>query len=225
MAKFKEKLKVQNLRKEGYSVRYITNLLKVSKSSVSIWCRDIQLTEAQQRILVKKQKSGMLKAQLKAAELKRKNRLDSTEVQRQKGIAEVGELTDREFFTAGIGIYWGEGSKGEGSTSIANSDPQVIIFMIEWFKRFAEVKKSDFACQLSINEIYIDQTDKIEKYWSKTIGIPLNQFTKASIKHVNNKKTYLNSKIHIGTLRLQIYKSTNLRRRILGWIEGLAKAA
>lgn len=44
MAKFKEKIKARELRHRGESIKDIARKLKVSKGSVSRWCRDIELT-------------------------------------------------------------------------------------------------------------------------------------------------------------------------------------
>ncbi len=46
-----EKEKAIELRKEGRSVRSIAKILKVSKSSVSIWVRDIVITIEQRKVL------------------------------------------------------------------------------------------------------------------------------------------------------------------------------
>lgn len=225
MSKFKEKLEAQKLRRDGCSIRYITDSLRVSKGSVSIWCRDIKLSDDQITNLELNQKQGNLKARMNAAESKRKKRLETIENLRLAGIKDIGNLTDKEFFTSGLGIYWGEGTKTEGLASISNSDPQVIIFMIKWFKKFAKISNIDFSCQLGINEIYSDQVKRIEKHWSNITGIPLTQFTKTSIKHVKNKKIYPDPNMYMGTIRLRIRRSTNLQRKIMGWIEGLNKAA
>ena len=47
MAKYKEKIKAQELRERGRSIKEITKTLNVSKGSVSVWCRDIKLTKKQ----------------------------------------------------------------------------------------------------------------------------------------------------------------------------------
>ena len=47
MARFKEKNKALLLRKKGESINDIAKKIKVSKSIVSRWCRDIKLTSEQ----------------------------------------------------------------------------------------------------------------------------------------------------------------------------------
>jgi len=47
MAKFKQKIKAIELRKKGESIGEISDTIGVSKSIVSLWCRDIALTKQQ----------------------------------------------------------------------------------------------------------------------------------------------------------------------------------
>lgn len=47
MAKSKEKNKALILRQNGESIKDIAKRLKISKSTVSLWCRDIKLTSEQ----------------------------------------------------------------------------------------------------------------------------------------------------------------------------------
>ena len=47
MAKFQQKSEAIQLRKTGESIKVIAKKLKVSVGSVSLWCRDVQLTPAQ----------------------------------------------------------------------------------------------------------------------------------------------------------------------------------
>ncbi len=45
MAKSREKQLARVLRREGKSIREIASVLKVSKGSISLWCRDIVLSK------------------------------------------------------------------------------------------------------------------------------------------------------------------------------------
>ena len=47
MAKSKQMLQARQLRKEGESIKVIAKKLSVSVSSVSVWCRDIELSKEQ----------------------------------------------------------------------------------------------------------------------------------------------------------------------------------
>lgn len=47
MAKSKEKNKALKLRQQGESIKKIAKKLKIAKSTISLWCRDIELTPEQ----------------------------------------------------------------------------------------------------------------------------------------------------------------------------------
>ena len=51
-AKDEEKAQARALRKDGWSYRRIAKELKVSMSSVSLWCSDVEITQEQAEELV-----------------------------------------------------------------------------------------------------------------------------------------------------------------------------
>jgi len=61
------KLKAQKLRKRGLSVKEIEKKLKVSRSSVSLWIREVKLTKKQLKKLYLNKKTGQLKGSIIAA--------------------------------------------------------------------------------------------------------------------------------------------------------------
>jgi predicted transcriptional regulator len=225
MSKFKEKETAQNLRRKGKSIRSIAEELGVSRGSVSIWCREIELEPEQVKKLSESQKMGSYIGRLRGAETQKKKRLDEISQLFNEGKASIGKLTDNEFFIAGIALYWGEGFKTGHKFGISNSDPRMILFMIDWFKKYGNISKSDIRCCVSVNEVHSNRIDEIEKYWSNLLKIPLSQFTKTSLLHTKNKKVYSNHNEHFGTIRIEARKSSKNLRKMLGFIEGLYLAA
>ena len=45
MSKYNERIKARKMRKNGISIISISKELNVSKSSISVWCKDIILTK------------------------------------------------------------------------------------------------------------------------------------------------------------------------------------
>jgi predicted transcriptional regulator len=223
MAKFKEKIEARKLRKDGLSIWEIAQKLKISKSTVSYWCRDIQLTEIQIQKLFKKQLSASYIGRIKALEKKRAIRLASIETLKQEGISEIGKLKKREFFLAGLGVYWGEGYKSLTTAAVVSSNPKIILFMIKWFRETCGVSPKDFILRVGLNEAFSDRIKKIERHWSIITGISNRQFTKTTLIKTKIKKVYSNPDEYFGTLRISIRRSSRLQRKILGWLEGLAE--
>jgi transposase len=71
MAKSVEKEEARKLRKEGMSILAISKKLKVSKSSASLWCRDIELTLEQSIRLHTSMVRGSLPGRLLGSEAQR----------------------------------------------------------------------------------------------------------------------------------------------------------
>lgn len=223
MAKFKEKIKAQKLRRQGESIKVIARKLKVSKSTVSIWCRDIKLTKQQIAKLDERQKKGAYKGRLKGARILRERRFKRIEKLKNQGIKEIKNLTKRDLFIAGIGLYLGEGSKTGNAVRFHNSDPKTIQFMMKWFKEIFQIPTKRFVMYIVINEIHKNRLDEIKKYWSKITKVPIKQFRKPILAKAKNKKVYENFHEHFGTLSIRINKSYDIFYRIQGYADVITK--
>ena len=71
MAKYLLRLKARELRKQGISVKDIAEILRISKSSASIWTRDIILSIEQIEALNKSRLQGAERGRLKSALLQK----------------------------------------------------------------------------------------------------------------------------------------------------------
>jgi len=227
MARIIEKNKALRLRQKGKSINEIARRLKLPKSTVSVWCRDIKLTSEQIERLVKRQKSGSYKGRMKFLERVRKKRMEEVVRLRKEGIQEIGKIKKRDLFVAGIAMYWSEGvtSSNSDEVSFSNSDPKMLLLMLRWFKEICGVLDNQFVIQIRINKIHKQRTKEIENYWSNIIKIPSSQFTKTILIKSKLKKIFPKTDTYYGTLRIKIRCGTQLRRKINGWIEGLANMA
>ncbi|MBU1256559.1 hypothetical protein KKA49_02640, partial [Patescibacteria group bacterium] len=61
------------------------------------------------------------------------------------GKRDVGKLTKRDLFMAGVALYWAEGfkHKDESGLGLGTSDPNMAKFYISWLERCLEVSKKD----------------------------------------------------------------------------------
>ncbi len=220
MSKTKEYNKAIQLRKKGKSIKAIAKNLNVSQGSVSIWCKDIKLTSKQIEKLEENKRKGGYKGRLKGAQIQKERKEKNIERFKKEGKDKVGKLSFKEFFIAGIGLYWGEGTK-KGRLQITNSDPEIIKFFISWVNVFFNISKKDLILYITVNEMHKERVEEIKKYWSNLLNIPLSQFGKTVLILSKNKKRYSNFKLHHGTLRVTVRKSTNIRRIVEGSIEGI----
>lgn len=213
-----EKDKARELRKEGKSLNEISTLLGVSKASVSIWVRDIELTQRQRAAL---NANGF---SVDAIEKRRINRIQNTLV-RHRGVMDVAKgkidtISPRDLFFIGVALYWGEGGKARGGQArLANSDPKLVKMMMRFFREICEVPEEKFRGHIhTFSHLNVKSA---EKYWSEISGIPLTQFFKTYSKP---SKASLNKKdsLPYGTLDISI-GSTELYLKLMGYIERLTE--
>jgi len=172
--KDKEYEEARILREQGCSIRDITAQLGVSKSTVSLWVRDIQLSEEQIEHLNANARLGSARG--------RERFTRAMQVRRQAMIARYRNEAEEAYatlsrdaqFMFGLALYIGEGSKGELSALIVtNWDSRVIVKAIEFFRRLG-VPKERMRCKIMLHPS--QDARAAERYWSEETGIPLTQF-------------------------------------------------
>jgi transcriptional regulator with XRE-family HTH domain len=221
MAKSKEKIKARSLRRKGLSIKKIASRLGVSKSSASVWCSGIKLTEEQIGKLHKQMVIGGYSGRLKGASIQKEQKRSKINYYLREGEKNIGVLSDRELAVAGIALYWGEGGKKDSRVRFYNSDYLVIRFIMTWFRKVLGVREEDFIMRVTVNGIHEERIDEINNYWSRITNIPMNQFGKAILIKTKNKKVYENHFQHYGTLCVGIKKSSTLFYKIMGLIKAL----
>lgn len=211
-----EKQKAIELRKSGLSIRKIFKILSVSKSSVSFWVRGVQLTQAQKKQL---SENGVKK---EIIELRRITRLNNENKRRQYIIDEakkqIPKLSDKDLWLIGSLLYWAEGRKKTVNTvTFSNSDPEMIKFMMTFFRKVCNVPENKFRGHIHIHP-HLDHK-KAEAYWSDLTQIPPNQFFK-TYRKMNKASKHKRDSLPLGTLDVYIC-SGELFLKIKGWVEGI----
>lgn len=209
------KSKAVGLRKNGLSYNEIKKHLNLSKSTLSLWLKNIPLTELQKQRLYTKRILFLSKG---------------PQSQKERRIREIAKITEESgkeisfplsfetYQLAGAFLYWAEGSKTNGF-SFTNSDPYLMIFMIDWLKKVFGIFPKNLKAWLNI---YSQQNDlEIKQFWSQITGIPVENFGKSFIKPSN--KGFKKNNLYYGTIKIAVPKGTNLRHRIFGWINIILK--
>ncbi|MFZ2522993.1 MAG: hypothetical protein WAW92_01255 [Minisyncoccia bacterium] len=212
--KLVEKNKARELRKKGYSISQIVKELSFTKSSVSLWVRDIVLTKTQKKKLSERGRS------LESIEKRRLTRLINEQSKRQivfdKAKEDYKSISKGELKLIGIILYLGEGGKTErGTARLSNSDPSVIKIMMRFFREVCGVEESKFRGY--IHTFSHADVEKTEKYWSKITGIPRSQFYKTYTK-ASSSSLQKRNKLPYGTIDVSVC-DTKLFLTITGWME------
>jgi hypothetical protein len=164
--KVKEQAKARRLRAQNRTLADIAKALGVSKSSVSLWVRDVPFTPSLQLRGIR----GPHRRPHPAHEAK----LRQIEALNREGAERIGKLDERAFLAAGAALYAGEGSKGE--LSFANS-PEMVRFFCTWLRRFFEIDEARLRVRVYLH-LGLD-LDAVEQFWSELTQVPRSQFRKA----------------------------------------------
>lgn len=214
--------KVRLLRKEGLSLNEIQTRTHVPKTTIYDWIADVPFSEEQKKKLKQKALLRLQEGREKAQKSFKEERHILQQDLRQKGISDIGQLTEKELFVTGVALYWGEGFKNdhERRLGFCNSDPTMIKFYLHWLEKSLGIDKKDLLARVTLNKSYAVKTEEIESYWSNVTGIPLNQFIKPFYQSSIWKKQF-NSDTYHGVLRIHVRNSLEYLLRMRGWIEGL----
>lgn len=219
MKNWEKKDLVRDLRKQGLSYKELRQRtpFTISKSTVSDWCKDIELTAQQKNRLDQLFKEGSYRGRLLGSKLTQIRRAKEVANIREVAISEIIPLTENEFKLCGLMLYWAEGNK-KNKVGVCNSDPELIQFMMQWFRKVCLVPEEKFKIYLNIHSG--QNESEIKRFWSSVIGLPVSQFGKSYIKKEGSG--YRKNILYNGTIKIEICNK-NLLHKILGWIKGVSK--
>ncbi|OGN21783.1 MAG: hypothetical protein A3B00_02920, partial [Candidatus Yanofskybacteria bacterium RIFCSPLOWO2_01_FULL_41_33] len=176
--KLEAKQKSLALRKDGCSLKEISQLLGVSKSSVSGWVRDVVLSnKAKSKLLLKITRGQFLGAQKRKEYGDNKNRL--LKEQAKADLASVVSDLNGKIICAMI--YWCEGTKEyKSGIAFTNSDPELTRLFLDLLVKYFPVNKQRIVARLHLHEYH--NPKKQHLFWSKALSLPINQFQKFYLK-------------------------------------------
>ncbi|MEU2162969.1 hypothetical protein QRN89_14205 [Streptomyces chengbuensis] len=214
--------RARELRLQGMTYDRIQVELGCSKSSISLWVRDLPKPPRpdpaeQARLAGRKRWEHELAVR-------------DAERRRTKAAARdaVGTLTDRELHLIGVGLYWAEGTKDKPHARrerviFVNSDPGMITLFLAWLD-LVGVERSRLRFHVMIHESA--EVHAAERYWAGLVGVDVATLGKTTLKRHNPKTVRRNvGTDYRGCLVIQVRQSAELYRRIEGWWYGIVGAA
>jgi Putative ATPase subunit of terminase (gpP-like) len=171
--KVEQQNRARDLRAQGWTIKEIEAELGVSRSSVSIWVRDVEVDPAvwAERVGTRRNHGWEKRRET----FDRRSAARATAV-REQAEQRLGQMTDRDLFIAGLALYAGEGSKGRGSVTFPNSDPRMISLFLAFLRRFFSVDESRLRVRIYLHEGL--DIDAATAFWSGVMAIPQSQFRK-----------------------------------------------
>src|ERR1022692_4857054 len=177
-AKDDVRAKARALRGQGLAYNQIAAELGVSKSSVSLWVRDLPWPE---RLSYEECRKRSAEGSRRYWEAERPVREARREAVRAAAAAEIGPLTSREILIAGAIAYWCEGAKSKRDrrqerVAFINSDPGLIRFFL-CFLGAAGVGLERLRLRVYIHETA--DVAEAERFWLAVTGADPSQLQRA----------------------------------------------
>lgn len=185
------KSKAIKLRKQGYSYSEIIKKLKIPKSTLSGWVKEIQLNNSQKLKIKRRWLKKLEKAREKAAKTHRKNKKERLKKIDKKAERFVNNLhLNNQLYKVFLAaLYLGDGIKREGSVELGSSNPKIAKAFVLLLRKLYRLDESRLKCTVFAR--YDQIPEKLEKYWSKLLKIPRSQFYKTYLdKRTAGSKTY-----------------------------------
>lgn len=214
--------RARELRQQGWTYNRIQTELGCSKSSVSLWVRDLPHPEPKCTPEERLERMNAGLARLQAS------RQEEREATKQAAAAAIGKLSDRELFIAGVALYWAEGTKDKPHArrecvEFVNSDPGMISFFLAWLDLLG-VSRERLHCRVMIHESA--DVAAAERHWADLIGIDTSALGKTILKKHNPTTVRKNTgDSYRGCLGIKVRQGANLYRRIEGAWYGIVVGA
>ncbi len=222
ISKLKEKQKAIELRKKGFSYSEILKEVSVAKSTLSLWLKDVGLSSTQKQRLTDKK----LAAMQRGAQIVHRLRMERWNKIKMQASGEINKLSKEERWLMGIALYWAEGSKEKENgrctpIKFSNSDLSMILIFRDWLREFLDISKENMKYELYIHE----RADwkSAQKFWALQLKIQPESIRIYFKPHNFNPKRKNIGKKYVGLIRLCVFNSIPLTRKISGWVEGICK--
>jgi transcriptional regulator with XRE-family HTH domain len=200
-----EQIRARELRAEAWTLADIAGELGVSKSSVSLWVRDVDF-EPRPRARARRRGPNVLQVR-KQAEI---------DALLAEGRERIARLSERDLLIAGTALYAGEGAKTDGSVKFANSDPRMIALFCAWLRQFFDVDERRLRVQLYLHQ-GLDLDDATD-FWSRLTDIPTGQFQQPyrAVPDPSIRKAK-----HIYGCPAVVYSCSRTHRAVMGLVQAL----
>ena len=200
------------------ALRAIAEQLGVSKASVSLWVRDIELTPDQQAALLAKnparngQHLGMRV---------RRERCREQRIAAQQHGRDLARQRDPEHI-AGCMLYWAEGSKSRNVAQFVNADADLLHTFLAFLRSSYLVPDDRVAFSVNCflgNGLSLEE---IHGWWLARLGLPADCLRKAVVNRPSSaSKLRKGHVLPYGTARISVH-STFIVQSIYGAIQEYA---
>jgi transcriptional regulator with XRE-family HTH domain len=205
-------------REEGASIKEIARRVGVSFSSVSLWVRDIDLTDRQEAVLRLHNRiyEGQKRGRAIASANRRAERIAAQEEGRR-----VARRMD-PLHVAGCMLYWAEGAKNRNQLRFSNSDPEMARFFVKFVRTYFGVAPHEIRLTCNLFADHVERQREIEDFWLTVLDLPATSLCKSTVnvysRHSQRKRLNM---LPYGTCRVVVSR-TRVTQHIFGAIQEYA---
>lgn len=217
--KVEERKEARSLRLQGWSIKRIARKVGVAVATVSVWVRDINLSEEQMLLLEERQKQNRRCLLHRGRLLQERAEIVHAQARR----AGSAQAESDEQFRLICAIYWGEGLKAERSKRFAvfNADPRLLSIVLRWLVGSGYGDKIRFRVQYYPDNGLTE--DEIKHWWLRNLkGLEAHHcanFSQQSVSRASQQKN--RGKLPFGTATVGV-NSVELYYKVMGGIDYLA---
>jgi hypothetical protein len=202
------------MRQDGASIATIHAALPVSKSTISLWVRDIPLDEQHRRALeaANPAVNGRQVGQRAWSRACRDERRRAQE--HGRALARRADA----LHCAGCMLYWGEGTKERNGVGFTNADVDMLRFFLRFLRE--SYGASDEALRLTVN-CHLGNglsLEQIERWWLAELGLPRSCLRASTVNRASRASKGVRRRLVHGTAQLRV-GSTWIVQSIYGAIQ------
>jgi hypothetical protein len=188
------------------SMKAIARAVGVSVSSVSLWVRDIELTQEQHEAL--RRANPAYNRQLAGHASNRARALT-----RRREYQEHGRRLARRgdpFHAAGCMLFWAEGGRNRNAVRFSNSDPAMVRFFVRFLRTYFAIPDEKFRVWCNLHADHVARQREVEDFWLGVAELPRTCLTKSTVnvysKYTRRKRTnmlpYRTCRVSVGSTRI-----------------------
>jgi transcriptional regulator with XRE-family HTH domain len=205
-------------RTKGLPINEIARRLNVSKSSVSHWVRDVELTTQQQQTL--RVMNPAYNHQLSGWRSNVARHRDQRIAAQKSGRA-LAQQAD-PLHLAGCMLYWAEGWKSRNQLCFSNSDPDMVRFFVGFLKKYFDISARDIRIRCHLFADHLDRQREVEQYWLNVARLPQESLRKSVVNlYSRSSKRKRINKLPYGTCEVLVSR-TSVLQSIYGSIQEYA---
>jgi len=223
-AKSSQRLLAERLRREqGWSYREIAAQMNISKSTLSGWLKEIDLTSGQEARLQKRLEKNRADFAARASPINRQRYAQARQTAYQSGAEVVERLpqgaeVDELAFAL---LYLGEGTKGQGKVQVASMDPNILRFTCWALRELYAIDEGRLSARLNLIELARAREKALISWWARTLEIAPGRFTKTQFDRRSVAQPIGRDYRGVCTVT---YSDTYLQQHILGLAQTYVQA-